>query len=59
MVKHLVFYSCRYLGIQQQACLHNSTAHVQSVLGDVLTLHLYPTHRGKGFLLCQLQQETV
>ena len=32
MVNHLVFYSCRSLGIQQQACFNNSTAHVQFVL---------------------------
>ena len=59
MINHLVFYSCRSLGIQEQACFNNSTAHVQSELRDVLTLHLHPTDHGQGFLLGQLQQEMV
>ena len=58
MINHLVFYSHRSLGIQQQACINNSAAHVQCVLLGVLTLHLYPIHHDQGFLP-QSQQETA
>ena len=51
MINHLVFYLHRSLGIQQQACFKNSTAHVQCVLQGVFTLHLYPIHHGQGSFL--------
>ena len=58
MINHLVFYSHRSLGIQQQAGFNNSTAHVWCVLWGVLTLHLYPIQHGQGFLP-QSQLETA
>ena len=51
MINHLVFYLHRSLGIQQQACFKNSTAHVWCVLWGVFILQLHPIHHGQGFFL--------
>ena len=53
MIHHLVFYLCRSLGIQQQACFKYSTAHVWCVLWGVFTFQMYPIHHGQGFFFNQ------